>query len=124
MENNKLMLIYGFEEDEKRTIEKLVEEHDLPELKVVEKNMGKMKVADILDGLRIDVLNEDMPNEKVVIFNNFSDREMETSIKQIRHRFQPSPILAAVTPTSMKWTFDYLLNHLIEERNWFMRNER
>ena len=32
-------------------------------------------------------------------------------------------IMAVVTPTSIEWTFDYLLEHLMEEREWFKQKE-
>ena len=29
-----------------------------------------------------------------------------------------------VTPNSINWTFNYLINHLIEEREWHLRNRK
>jgi len=43
------------------------------------------------------------------------EKELRETIKFIR-RFIEGGVLAVVTEQSSKWTFDYLIEHLIEER--------
>lgn len=122
MENNKTILIYGFTEEEKRILENLVNMKKLPSYKVIEKKMCNMTINDIVNGLKLEIFNVgNLPEEKVILFNNLSDIELDGAISSVRGVFSPSPILAVVTPTSIEWTFKDLLEHLIEEREWFKK---
>jgi len=122
LSNNKMMLIYGFNANEKDTLDNIIEKTKLPSCKVIDKSMTKMTVKNILEGLRLGIENITIPEEKVILFNNFSDYEMDVAINQIRNNMEPMPILAAVTPMSINWEFDILLEHLIEEREWFRKH--
>lgn len=122
MENNKSILVYGFTEKDKTNLEKLLSSNDLPNYREIEKNMCNMTINDILNGLKIEVFNiQNLPEEKVILFNNLSDAELDRAISSVRGVFSPQPILAVVTPTSSEWTFKDLLEHLIEEREWFKK---
>lgn len=114
--NNKLMLLYGFSDEERVYFDKIIKELDLPSYKIISPSMANMKIRDILNGLKIDTYNRDLPNEKVVLFNNFPDYELDMAIRTIRSNKEVKPILAVVTQTSVDWEFHSLLDHLIEER--------
>lgn len=120
--NNKIMLIYGFNEDEKANIEDIIKENKLPHYKIIEKNMVKMTIKNVLEGLKFEIYNSELPEEKAILFNNFSDEELDLAIKNFIDIGGVRPILAVITPTSIDWTFEYLLEHLIEEREWFKKN--
>jgi hypothetical protein len=119
LDNNKMMLLYGFDSDEKNILSTIVEKNELPSLRVMEKGMSQMKVRDIIEGFKFEVLEKEMPEAKVILFNNFTDDELEKAIKAIRYELAEQPILAVVTPTSIEWTLEALISHLIEEREWF-----
>lgn len=116
LNNNKLMLIYGLEDKEKAFIDNMIKELELPNYRVIERNMANMKVKDIIEGFVIDTYDKQLPDEKVIIFNNFTDMELDMAIRTIRSNKEMKPILAVVTPTSINWEFHYLVNHLLEER--------
>lgn len=118
MENDKTMLIFGFDKEEKQIMHDLLKKNNLPDYKVIEEPMGKMKIKDILNGLKLDIYNCRLPQEKVILLNNFNDEELEKVIKDLRANLISKPILAVVTETSIEWTFENLLEHLIEEREW------
>lgn len=120
--NNKVMLIYGFNEDEKANIEDIIKENKLPHYKIIEKNMVKMTIKSILEGLKFEIYNSELPEEKAILFNNYSDEELDLAIKNFIDIGGLRPILAVITPTSIDWTFEYLIEHLIEEREWFKKN--
>ncbi|MBV7273298.1 DUF3783 domain-containing protein [Clostridium thailandense] len=122
LENNKTILIFGFDAEEKQTMHDLVKKNHFPNYKVVEEAMGKMKIKDILEGLRLNVYNCSLPKEKVILFNNLNDEELDTAIKNIRNSLISKPILAVITETSVNWTFESLLEHLVEEREWFKKH--
>lgn len=117
---SKVALIYGFDEKEKEVIEDIAKQHHLHKVSVVEQTMAGMQVGDILAGMAPSGVQADVPREKVILFNDMSDEEIEKYIGHLRREFKPLPILAVVTETSEKWTFDYLVEHLVEEREKFI----
>lgn len=120
MNNNKLMLIFGFDSNEREKLKKQILISKMPGYKVVSDEMTKMKIGDILNGLKFEIYSQSLPKEKVVLFNNFNDSEVNSAIKCLK-AIDSKIIMAVVTPTSIEWTFDYLLEHLIEEREWYRK---
>lgn len=123
LKNDKKMLIYGFNSDEEEIIKQMIENNKLPDYKIITHEMGKMKIRDIIENLKLEIYKCETPQEKVVLFNNFSDVEIDIAIEEIRKKFKPMPILAVVTEMSIDWTFEHLIKHLIEERNWHKNNQ-
>lgn len=117
LSNNKLILIFGFDEEEQKNLSELITAKGLPKLKVIDETMTKMKVRNIIDGIKLTTQNQIVGKEKVILFNNLGDDELEKSITVFRSRFQ-NIIFAVTTPTSIEWTFEKLLNNLIEEKRW------
>lgn len=116
LDNNKLMLVFGLSEEDINFLNKTIEELDLPHYRVIEKNMANMKVRDIIQGLKVDTYDKELPDEKIIMFNNFADYELDKAVRAIRANKDMKPILAIVTPTSIDWEFHYLVEHLMEER--------
>jgi hypothetical protein len=117
---NRVTLIYGFGDKEKEEIEGIVKKYHLHKLKEIDAAMAGMKVGDILAEKAETALPKAvMPEEKVILFNDMSDEEIQKYIEHLRSSFKPLPILAVITETSEKWTFEYLVEHLIEEREKF-----
>ena len=118
LSNNKCILIYNLPENESNELKnngfKLIE---------ISKEMSEMTISDILNGLKFETVNSNLPNETVILFNNFSDLEIKSAITEIRKRFKGG-IFAAVTPTSIRWKFSYLVEHLIEEREWYLKSQK
>lgn len=112
LNNSKAILTYGLNEKEKKdfkaTGHKIINITD---------EMTSMKIKDILDGFRFEVVSNNNFNEKVVIFNNFPDEEIHGMVS-ISKVIAENPIMAVVTETSKEWPFNYLIEHLIEEREW------
>ena len=118
LSNNKCILVHNVPEDEINELKddgfKIIEVSD---------EMTEMTIFDILNGLRFETVSADLPKEAVILFNDFSDEEIKLTITDIRKRFKEG-IFAAVTPTSIEWKFSYLLEHLIEEREWYLRSQK
>ncbi len=113
-------MIYGFSKKDIDKIDKLTKANNLPRYILLEKSMANMTIRDILNGLNLRVFNNmDIPEDKVILFNNFTDKNLDKSITILRKNLKESPILAVVTPTSIEWTFKSLIEHLMEEREWF-----
>jgi hypothetical protein len=114
--NEKLILVYGLTVEEKEKLNSLLSEQNILPCKVIEKNMGSVTIKEMLSNIEGKVSATELPHEKLLLFNNFKDKELYDLIDSIRGIKSPNTILAAVTPTSINWTVSYLLQHLIEER--------
>lgn len=123
LSNDKMMLIYGFSDEDKQLMDSIIKNNQLPSYKVIEKSMARMKIRDLINNLKLDTYIDALPDEKVILFNNFTDKELDAAINAIRSNSSIKPILAVVTPTSIDWEFKYLLEHLIEEREWYKNNK-
>ena len=119
LNNTKCILAYGLD---------VVELMKLQQAKVkiirVTEDMGKVLVKDILAGSTEKIASDKLPkNEKVVIFNNLSNMQMELAMSLTKRVLKKKPILATVTETSLEWEFEYLIEHLMEEREWHKTNK-
>ena len=117
--NNKCILAYGLNPEEIKKIES-------QNIKVIEvnANMTSMTIEDIICEKPNENSFEELPlNEKALIFNGFKDDHLKTTIRYIRG-FVKGGVLAISTAQNYKWTFKYLLEHLIEEREWFEAQQK
>lgn len=82
-------------------------------------DMTKMKVKDIIDG-SVEKIGSDniAKNEKVIVFHNVPGMHLDMVMSLTKRILKKKPILATTTETSMEWEFDYLVEHLMEERDW------
>ena len=112
LNNSKAILTYGLNEKETKDFQATGH-------KVININneMASMKVKDILEGLKFEVVSNKNFDEKVVIFSNFPDEELQMMVS-IAKVITENPIMAVVTETSKEWQFNYLVEHLIEESEW------
>ncbi|KOF56171.1 MULTISPECIES: DUF3783 domain-containing protein [Clostridium] len=122
MENNSKILIYGYTEEEIQKIKDLLHKNRMPDLLVINKNMSQMKICDILKGLEILTYDVKLPDEKLVLFNNVPDKKIDKGIQIIKDISDKRPIFAQVTPVSQNWSLKYLIEHMIEERQWYIDN--
>ena len=120
LKNNKCILVYNLKDEELQKLKRLT-------FKVIEikKEMASMTVKDIIEGLEVETetANENSPEEKVILFNNFAQREMKNMISTTR-KIVNGGILAMVTPISINWTVNYLVNHLVLERETMSKGRR
>lgn len=118
LENRKALLAYGLNEEE---IKKLSSNNT--KVIVVKDEMAEMKIKDILTGFKFEISQKVLPKEKVILFNSYTDKDIKSSITYIK-KVIPDVIMAVVTDTSIQWTFHYLLEHLIEEREWYKSQQK
>jgi hypothetical protein len=118
LENNRCILVYGLSGEELKAIKG-------GQYKVIEvtPEMCEMQIKDILTGLELATFNSNPVKEKVILYNNFSENEMREIIKLTR-TIVTGGVLAMVTPTSINWKMNYLIEHLIEEREWYLKNRK
>lgn len=119
MVTNKALLVHGLSEEEINSLKPLA--------KIIEikPEMVELKIHEIASGKVIEEIVEviELPNEKAILFNGFSDKEVQGLVRKVRSSVQGG-VLAVVTPMSRNWSFKYLLNHLIEEREWYKNQSK
>lgn len=115
------MLIYGLNDDDIEILSEIIRRNNYGEYKIIHDSMCCMKIEDILKETEIVVSKAYHAEEKVILFNAFEKEELFSAIDEVRSRMDNNIIFAAVTPTSEKWDFKELLDHLIQEREWFKK---
>ena len=119
MISDKCILAYGLNSEEIKKIES-------QNIKVIEINddMVLMKLEDIICEKTNENSYDKLPlNEKALIFNGFKDEQLKVTIRYIRG-FIKGGVLAVSTAQNYKWTFKYLLEHLVEEKEWFEAQQK
>lgn len=119
--NEKLILAYGLTKEEEEKLNSVLSKQNILPCKVIEKNMGSVTIKEILSNIESKESNTELPHEKLLLFNNYKDKELYDLIDSIREIKGKHTILAAVTPTSINWTVSYLMQHLIEEREAYRK---
>ena len=121
--NEKLILAYGLTGVEEENLNSLLSKLSILPCRVIEKNMGNITIKELLHNINEVKSDIDLPNEKLLLFSNYADKELYDLIDSIRKIKSSNTILAAVTPTSITWTVSYLINHLIKEREAYRISE-
>ena len=120
LDNKKCILVYGLSNIELENIKELG-------YKIVEitTEMCEMTLMDVLMGAKFEIFNNNIIDEKVILYNNLSEDELRKAIKDTRTKIKDG-ILAVVTPQSINWKINYLIKHLKEEKEWYskVRKER
>lgn len=118
LDNNKCILVYGANSQEIDALKDIG-------IKIVQitPEMTQMTLEDILEGLKFKTFNPKATKEKIAILNNFSDVEIRKSLNTIKATLK-DVILAVPTPVSVKWTFNDLAEHLVEERNLHLNSQK
>lgn len=121
--NQELILAYGLTKLEEEDLNSLLSKQNILPCQVIKKNMGALTIRKILDNVEIKENNDELPHEKLLLFNGFNDKKLYDLIDSIRVIKSNDTILAAVTPTSINWTVSYLVQHLIKEREAYKKME-
>ncbi len=117
MNNEKTLLVYGLEKAE-------LDFFSMSNIKykIITEDMGSCVIENILNDNSCLGSKVSLPREKVILINGFEEDEVGAMVRIIRATMGKDPILAVITKTSITWTLQYLLKHLIEERQWYKNN--
>lgn len=121
--NEKLILAYGLTKEEEEKLNSVLSKQNILPCKVIKKNMGNVTIKEVLENIESEKSEIELPYEKLLLFNSYKDKELYDLIDSIRQIKSSNTILAAVTPTSINWTVNYLMQHLIEEREAYRKME-
>lgn len=115
LDNNKCILVYGLSNNDLEYIKKL-------QYKIIEitPEMCEMTLKDVLSGVRLDIFNSNPIKEKVILYNNLSQFEVRKAVNDTRENIKDG-ILAVVTEQSINWKISYLIKHLRDEKEWYLK---
>lgn len=115
LDNDKCILVYGLSNIELGHISGLG-------YRIIEitPEMCEMTLMDILIGTRLEIFNSNPIKEKVILYNNLSEVELREVVMDTRQNIKEG-VLAVVTPESINWKVNYLINHLKEEKEWYSK---
>ena len=122
--DEKVILAYGLTNEELEKLNNVLSQQNILPCKIIHKNMGTVTIKEILSNIEGSKGDPELPDEKLLLFNNYKDKELYDLIASIRESKPTNTILAAVTPTSINWTISYLLQHLIEEREAYRNSAK
>lgn len=112
MDKEKILLVYNLSDKEKKG---LIEAKYKVRL-INEENSGGT-LSEIIDGKMIAHRGKDLKDIKMIIYSGFGiDDELKEVITHIRKNIVFGSIMAVTTKTNLNWTFDYLMEHLLEEK--------
>lgn len=115
----KLVLTHGLTDMELASLEVLGHK-----IRVIDEKNAGSKIMELIEGINKPSMGK-IPEEKVIIFSNYDDGELQENVVKFREIFTERPILAVVTEHSKNWTFEYLLTeHLIKDRDANRENHR
>lgn len=120
MIDEKKILVFGLDSDEMSKMGK-----SNMKLVPVDNTMLEMVVGDILtEKGEGSAPNDRFKGEKILVFNGIPDVQLKLIIDLTKRAIKKKPILAVVTETSVEWSFEQLVEHLIEEREWHKTNKK
>lgn len=117
------LIIYGFSEDEFNLIEKYNKSFEVDDVLTVDESQLDYIIDDLLKNMKktISYKNENSNNDKIILFNAFSNKDIHDYINDFKERIDLNPIFAVITPHSVKWKFSDLIQELANERREMSR---
>jgi hypothetical protein len=117
MSDKAKILTFGFTGPEQQCIEDRLGEIGVPPPTRLERRHGSIVIGDILREGAIGEEEFDC-RERLVLFYSLSEAGVRSLMQVFKSLEIPKPIFAIVTETSITWTLQQLLEHLIEEKRY------
>ena len=112
MSENRKILVYGLSDEEK---ERLVSE-GLNLHQIHDGNAGGT-MAELIENKEIPHVGAPLGVVKIMIFCGYeTNDELKEIISTIRREHVFGSSMAVITRTNLEWKFDYMIEHLLEER--------
>jgi hypothetical protein len=109
------ILTFGYTDAECKRIDQRLAEIGVPAPTRLEKRHGSVVIGDILRQGTPGTEEFDC-QERLVLFYNISEAGVRSLMQVLKSLEIPKPIFAMVTETSITWTLEQLMEHLIEEK--------
>jgi hypothetical protein len=118
---NKKILIGGWEIKDYNFIEKFCKNLGFNSVINIDSSDIDEKLENLL---KKEKVTDSKPlHEKVIIFNDFTREEIINFMNNFKLMNFSKPIFAVVTEHSINWNLSYLIEHLVEEREFFKKQQ-
>lgn len=112
MDKERILLVYNLSDEEKQGLKR--ENYNI---RLISKENSGGSLSEIIEGKMIAHSGKTLKDIKMIIFSGFGiDDELKEIISHIRKNIVYGSIMAVTTKTNLNWTFDYLMEHLLEEK--------
>ena len=115
MSDQARILTFGFTTDEQKRIDESLVALGVPPTTRLKAEQGNVMLKDIID-MGMVGQQRFQCEERLVLFHNVSDTGLRSLIQMFKTIEVPRPIFAVVTETSITWTLEQLMEHLVEEK--------
>lgn len=94
-------------------------------LRIVDETNAGGTISELVEDKAVPHRGAPMGHVKIMIFSGYdTNDELKELIQSIRRKHVFGAIMAVTTKTNLQWRFDYLIEHLLEEREDNKRFER
>ncbi|MEG1256070.1 DUF3783 domain-containing protein [Clostridium sp.] len=119
--NERLIIAYGLDNEELEKLNLKFKDVCKKPCITITEDMGNYTLEHILKEEQVESSSQQLPKEKVIIFNGFLGVYLQQSVKKVREVLGSEPILASTTPNSIKMTLNELVDHLVKERQFYKK---
>jgi hypothetical protein len=120
------LLVFGFGAEEQACIDAALAEAGAPPATRIRPNQRSLVLGEIIraaaqepGGGGQSPAQPGSGEPPLVLFHNLTDAGITALMGLVRQLPVPRPIFAVVTPTSITWTVEELVEHLLEEQRAF-----
>ncbi|KAA0258148.1 DUF3783 domain-containing protein [Deferribacter autotrophicus] len=117
------ILVCGMGEIEFGALCKMCEKEKFDEPVIVFEGHKDLLVKDLLK-FQPDVENKKATKERMILFNDMPQQEIIRFIETYKKYGFPKPLFCVVTEHNVEWSIEYLLSHLVKEREEVERYHR
>ncbi len=110
----KILLIYGYNQEELAVLLPWLEKIHASYL-IIDSSATGMTVEEILKQEPINKSPIHVSQQKTIVLSGYSQKDLYDFVQSIKTLSLKRPILATVTPTSVKWPFGQLVKELMLE---------
>lgn len=112
MTENRKILVYGLSDEEKERLS-----GEGLNLHQIHNGNAGGTLAELIENKEIAHIGEPLGVVKIMIFCGYdTNDELKELITRIRREHVFGSIMAVITKTNLNWRFDYMIEHLLEER--------
>lgn len=121
----KRLIIYGFKQEEVNKMQNLIKfvNSTMEYISVLNEDFNKT-LGEVILNEKFKIEDEYILNEKIVIFQNITGKELDVYLKILKTKLNKGIIFATVTPNSTNMKICELFEEFKMEREYFKKNKQ
>lgn len=117
----KMVMVYGYTDDELKNVVEFLETGELP-YRTITSDLTGLTIEQLLHNEAVSSKPEKLFAQRVMVLGGFSEQLLHQFLANLKQTSFKRPIIATITPTSMKWTFAHLVKELTLEHMEMQRH--